>query len=225
MKIHEETEAHMTNEQHNCAESLTPQETRQEIRRSQILDAASNCFVSFGFHNAGMARIARAAKMSVGHIYHYYENKDAIIAAIVERHFQEYSEAVERFGRAPDEDFIDTLVREAGESITRKSDIFNTTLTLEILAECNRSPTISRIVWESDLKIKTRFAQILQEKTGYTDAIERMEALFTLFGGLTERVTRNPDLNPEKLTPYLRAAIQSILAPDMIDEQPNETID
>jgi len=58
---------------------------RGEARRAQILDAAADCFRNHGFHGASIAQISKSAGMSAGHIYHYFANKEAIIAAIVER--------------------------------------------------------------------------------------------------------------------------------------------
>ena len=56
---------------------------RGQMRREQVLTAAAACFQRHGFHGASMAQISREAGMSVGHIYHYFANKEAIIAAIV----------------------------------------------------------------------------------------------------------------------------------------------
>ncbi len=46
-----------------------------ESRRQQILDAACDQVRQSGFHGASMADIARAAGLSVGQIYRYFENK------------------------------------------------------------------------------------------------------------------------------------------------------
>ena len=56
---------------------------RGTARRQQILNAAAQCFREHGFHGASIAQISKTAGMSAGHIYHYFENKEAIIAAIV----------------------------------------------------------------------------------------------------------------------------------------------
>lgn len=62
---------------------------RAQARREQVLKAAAACFQRHGFHAASMAQISREAGMSVGHIYHYFANKEAIIAAIVARDQQQ----------------------------------------------------------------------------------------------------------------------------------------
>ena len=66
------------------------------MRREQVLDAAEVCFRAEGFHGASMARLAAAAKMSVGHIYQYFDSKDAIIVALCERRFSGFEELLVR---------------------------------------------------------------------------------------------------------------------------------
>ena len=51
-------------------------------RRSQILDAALVCFAKRGFHQASMHDISAEAGISVGLIYRYFENKEAVISAM-----------------------------------------------------------------------------------------------------------------------------------------------
>ena len=58
---------------------------RTQNRRNQVLEAAECCFARSGFHGASMAEISKAAGMSAGHIYNYFESKDDIIAAFVQR--------------------------------------------------------------------------------------------------------------------------------------------
>ena len=56
-----------------------------DVRRRQILDAAADVFARRGFHAASMAEIARSFGMSAGHIYNWFDSKEAIIEALVER--------------------------------------------------------------------------------------------------------------------------------------------
>src|SRR5688572_30249742 len=55
-----------------------------ERRRAQVLEAAAVCFNREGFHGASMASIADEAQISVGQIYRYFANKEAVIEALVE---------------------------------------------------------------------------------------------------------------------------------------------
>src|SRR6266576_3469024 len=70
-------------------------------RRTQILDAALVCFAKRGFHQASMHDISAEAGISVGLIYRYFENKDAVISAMADRHKKEINEMVERARKAP----------------------------------------------------------------------------------------------------------------------------
>ena len=70
-------------------------------RRSQILEAALVCFAKRGFHQTSMHDISGEAGISVGLIYRYFENKEAVISAMADRHKTEISEMLERAHQAP----------------------------------------------------------------------------------------------------------------------------
>src|SRR5205814_10574669 len=78
-----------------------PQIESNPDRRTQILDAALVCFAKRGFHPASMHDISAEAGISVGLIYRYFENKDAVISAMADRHKQEIHEVLERARQAP----------------------------------------------------------------------------------------------------------------------------
>ncbi len=70
-------------------------------RRSQILDAALVCFAKRGFHQTSMHDISGEAGISVGLIYRYFENKEAVISAMAARHKEEIQQMLERARQAP----------------------------------------------------------------------------------------------------------------------------
>jgi len=70
-------------------------------RRTQILEAAVVCFAKRGFHQASMHDISAEAGISVGLIYRYFQNKEAVIAAMADRHKTEISALLERARQAP----------------------------------------------------------------------------------------------------------------------------
>src|SRR6266545_3285013 len=76
-------------------------ESSNPDRRSQILDAALVCFAKRGFHQASMHDISAEAGISVGLIYRYFENKEAVISAMADRHKKEIGEMLERARQAP----------------------------------------------------------------------------------------------------------------------------
>ena len=78
-----------------------PQIDPGQDRRSQILNAALVCFAKHGFHQTSMHDISAEAGISVGLIYRYFENKEAVISAMAARHKEEIQEMLERARRAP----------------------------------------------------------------------------------------------------------------------------
>jgi AcrR family transcriptional regulator len=48
-------------------------------KRSEIIQAALDLIVEYGFHGASMAMIADKAVVGAGTIYHYFESKEALI--------------------------------------------------------------------------------------------------------------------------------------------------
>src|SRR5438105_14825662 len=78
-----------------------PQIDAGSDRRCQILDAALICFAKRGFHQASMHDISAEAGISVGLIYRCFENKEAVISAMADRHKKEIGEMLERARRPP----------------------------------------------------------------------------------------------------------------------------
>ncbi len=54
-------------------------------RREQIVGAATRVFAAKGFRRATTREVARAAGVSEGTIYNYFEDKDALLMAILDR--------------------------------------------------------------------------------------------------------------------------------------------
>jgi len=54
-------------------------------KEADILSAAINVFAEMGFYDAKISKIAEQAKVSIGSIYVYYENKDDILFKIFEK--------------------------------------------------------------------------------------------------------------------------------------------
>jgi AcrR family transcriptional regulator len=54
-------------------------------RREQIVGAATRVFAEKGFRRATTREVARAAAVSEGTIYNYFEDKDALLVAILDR--------------------------------------------------------------------------------------------------------------------------------------------
>lgn len=194
-------------------------ETRAEIRRQQVLDAASQCFREHGFHNAGMQLIARTAGMSVGHIYHYFENKEAIIAAIVAADEAITRSRFEGFRR--ESDVFRAMIDQADKGLDRCLDAGKSALLMEIVAESGRNPGVAAIVQASDRALCQQLEELMdmvreerhpgQPLTDTRARAAQAALIASVFDGLRVRAIRNPDLDRDAVLQLLRPVLQRIL--------------
>ncbi|WP_328438245.1 TetR/AcrR family transcriptional regulator [Streptomyces sp. NBC_00444] len=63
-----------------------PRQVRAELTRERILTAAAHVFGEFGYAAGTTNRIAERARISIGSLYQYFPNKDAILAELMVRH-------------------------------------------------------------------------------------------------------------------------------------------
>ena len=63
-----------------------PRQQRSAQTRRDILDAAARVFGEHGYAAGTTNRIAAAADVSIGSLYQYFPNKDAILAALSDAH-------------------------------------------------------------------------------------------------------------------------------------------
>jgi AcrR family transcriptional regulator len=185
-----------------------------EVRRQQILDAACDRVRQSGFHGASMADIAKAAGLSVGQIYRYFENKEAIIAAIVAQDLAEMREKFAELESQPG-DLLDVILDHMPEAIDKHYDQHRAALVLEVLAEAARNPKVAIIVRAADAQERALASTMMERsrKPEWTDAefVARTEMVGVLFDGLVMRAVNNPDADRQALAKVFRATLECIL--------------
>jgi AcrR family transcriptional regulator len=65
-----------------------PTQARAKATEEAILAAAAQVLVKDGYDRASTNRIARRAGVSIGSLYQYYPSKEALVSALLERHFE-----------------------------------------------------------------------------------------------------------------------------------------
>jgi AcrR family transcriptional regulator len=68
-----------------------PKQQRSKETVDVILAATARVLVKEGFDRASTNRIAEAAGVSIGSLYQYFPSKEALVAALVERHMERMS--------------------------------------------------------------------------------------------------------------------------------------
>ncbi len=76
----------MPTDKHSLQPRKRPRQQRSARTRDQILQAAVEVFAQHGYARGTTNRIAERADVSVGSLYQYYPNKDAILIELAGRH-------------------------------------------------------------------------------------------------------------------------------------------
>ena len=141
-------------------------------RPTQILDAAVACFAKRGFHQASMHDISTEAGISVGLIYRYFQNKEAVISAMADRHKKQIHEILERARQAPNlRESLETLfTAHCGDAEPQVTAAF----VVDLFAEASRNPRVAELV---------------------RDVCE------TSMNGVTDLIARSPEAKDTNLTP------------------------
>ena len=174
-----------------------PQIDSSSARRTQILDAALGCFAKRGFHQASMHDIAAEAGISVGLIYRYFENKEAVISAMADQHKKEISEVLQRARQAPTllESVEILFTAHCCENEPRVISAF----VVDLYAEASRNPRVADLV---------------------------RDVLQTAMDGLTDLIARAPEaqaaahgLSPTELAELIYAVARGMLMLDVLRPQ------
>jgi AcrR family transcriptional regulator len=167
-------------------------------RPTQILEAAMVCFAKRGFHQASMHDISAEAGISVGLIYRYFENKEAVIAAMADRHKKEIHDVLERARQAPS--LLESLEILFTAHCCENSPKVQSAFVVDLYAEASRNPQVANLV-----------RGVLQ----------------TAMAGLTDLIARAPeaqksahDLTPNEMAELIFAVGRGMLMRDVL--QPPE---
>jgi TetR/AcrR family transcriptional repressor of uid operon len=174
-------------------------ESSNPDRRSQILDAALVCFAKRGFHQASMHDISAEAGISVGLIYRYFENKEAVISAMADRHKAEIGDMLERARQAPTllESLEILFTAHCCENEPRVISAF----VVDLYAEASRNPRMADLVRD-----------VLQTS---------MDGVAELIGRAPEAQNAPHGLSPIELAELIFAVARGMLMFDVL--RPQET--
>jgi AcrR family transcriptional regulator len=198
--------------------SCIPETTRAEAQRERILCAAQKCFIEHGFHAASMARIAETAGMSAGLIYRYFENKSAIVLAIIERQLFESRRHVGELRTCSD--LAAELLGLFERWRTRDREVMNAALYLELSAEATRDPQIEEALRLSDDAMRRDLEAWMSRDRAEgglglpaATAATRVFVLQCFVKGLAMCAVRNPSIDHAALKSAIDAQVEGLLAP------------
>lgn len=190
---------------------------RHEAKRRQIIEAALSCFARKGFHGTSTNEICAAAGMSPGNLFHYFPNKQAVIAAIAE---DDRREMVERFaGLAGQDDVVAAIEQLAGELLQQSADPVYARISIEIAAEAMSNSEIGKLFAANEARVKADLVALLERgiARGQVDPGLQPELaatwLIALADGAVGRALMDADFDAASHAPVLMRMIRRFLVP------------
>ncbi len=132
----------------------------------QVLEGARKVFLADGFDGASMNDIARAAGVSKGTLYVYFDSKEALFEGLVRNEKQGQAERVCPFETGPAD--IETTLRNIGtallEMLTRPD---NVAILRMVIGVAGKFPAIGRAFYEAGPQFgRERLAAYLDKQVG-----------------------------------------------------------
>ena len=188
----------------------------QHARRAHILDAAERCIANAGFHRTTMQDICRAAAISPGALYVYFDSKEALIAGISERDRQEFAERLEALADAPD--FMQAL-RALGEQYFLEDAAKDHLMSIDIGLESTRNPRVGEIFRRFDRYLVDSFETLfhkLQQEGRIAPALDiptTVKAFLVVADGMFWRRAVDPAFDAQRVMPAVLKLIETLLNP------------
>ncbi|WP_454860413.1 TetR/AcrR family transcriptional regulator [Promicromonospora soli] len=141
----------------------TPVQRRALRTRERILAGAAQVFAEWGYASGTTDRIAAAAGLSVGSVYQYFPNKDAILVVLMRSHLDQSADAVR-------------------ESLTepRPVEVWLPALTRAVVGLHAENPRLHQVLFEEAPRppeVVARFRQIEQEAASAVTTLLRAETM------------------------------------------------
>ncbi len=196
------------------AETAETERSRAERRREQILEAAHQCFSREGFHAASMASIATQAELSVGQIYRYFENKEAVIEAICVTRLEEWAERLAEV-RARSSDPVDELMALASYHVDKLENGRDVSMVLEFLAEAARNPRVGSVMYRVDAGFRTHLRDVFVRGGVRADdpsLDSRVSLVSVLLDGWLVRLGKDPGASKEEYLNSVRFMFEALLS-------------
>jgi TetR/AcrR family transcriptional repressor of uid operon len=189
---------------------------RHEKKRREILAAAERCFVRNGLRGASISDICAEAKISPGHLYHYFASKEAIIGAMTELRLER---AAMRFSHMMESSNAVTALLAEIDRVDIGYARGRAVLVLDMLAEAGRNPVIGNILKEHSRKLRALLAKFLLEaqQRGHVDpsldADTTAAILLSVVDGARTLRIRDSKLDMAKGLPLLKTLVARFLTP------------
>lgn len=190
-------------------------------KRRQILDGAHEVFIARGFDTASMNDIAAAANVSKGTLYVYFEDKEHLFLALIERERENQKRAAYE-ALEDDPDPAHALATFGERLIRLLSSDFAVSAHRIVIGVAERMPDLGREFYENGpLQGTKRLAGYLEEQVGAGKlAIEDTALAASQFLDLSQSTLLRPRLfnavrvqpSDDEIARVVKAAVEMFMA-------------
>lgn len=189
-------------------------QARSVATLDRIMETAVSEFRAHGFRGAAISGICKSAGVSPGHLYHYFDSKEAIVEAIVEQERAKIRGEIAQLlaTEEPLTAMVDAMLAERNGE-----DRMDTVMAIEIYAEATRNPRVARIVKDFEQHLLSEIVAMLTslEHTGRIipglDLPAIASVLMALVDGVLTRAIADRDADLTGLKPTLKTVIAALL--------------
>jgi AcrR family transcriptional regulator len=187
----------------------------QTHQRDRVLAAAVAVIARTGFDRATMAEIASEAGMSVGNLYRYFANKEALILAFAEAERERAAQLIARAAAGGD---IVALFGEAVREMLAECTPTRIAVDLEIIAEAARPGPLNEKILAGEAETHTALAALIETArvegrlppTG-ADPATGATMMLALYDGVFSRRCFAPAFEVDAVVKAAQAALRSVL--------------
>jgi AcrR family transcriptional regulator len=97
----------------------TPKQERSKFLYESILEAATRVFEEADYQGSTTNKIAELAGVSVGSLYQYFPNKDALVLALFERYLDHRLKDFEETYKSVKNDSVEAIIRQTIDMLVR----------------------------------------------------------------------------------------------------------
>lgn len=180
----------------------TPIQQRARRTRERILAGAAQVFAEYGYASGTTDRIAAAAGLSVGSLYQYFPNKDAILLVLAQSHLDQTADVVRETLAEP-----------------RPVEAWLPALAEAVVGLHAENPRLHQVLFEEAPRppeLLARFRQVEKEAVAAVAALLRADA--TLRVAHPDQSARFVVATIESLTHRFMGHSPQIAANDLVDQ-------
>jgi AcrR family transcriptional regulator len=185
-----------------------PRQRRSAATVDRILVAAARIFDERGYRATTTNHVAQAAGVSIGSLYQYFPNKDALLVALAERHIDDIASRFgERLARLrEDQPGLDDTVRALLDLTIEVND--TSRLHAILFSDCPRTPALTdRLDRFSDLLVSEVAWHLQRTGTDGTDPELRARLVVAAVDAAVHEVVLAEPPGPDRL-----AAVNELVA-------------